>query len=392
MRFNCSPLNRVSWEITMRRILTFGSCLAVVAAVSMGVTSLRAQGRGAGGPGGPGGGDPWPGLKKLLAVADVQSGFHHDSISHALATVEQIGRKANAYATIIRTDSQLITKGQIAGHGRYEGRSVNARTLDFYDAIFMLPSGFGTMSEQQKKELLAYVHDEGKGLIVGHATGVAFTDWPEFGEMVGGYMDSEFNANARVIVEDPSFPGATAFGGNTFMFNDQHPVFKAPYARDKVHVIMRLDPESLDATNRARRPDGDFAVVWAKEYGKGRVFNVGWGHPDSTWDDPRFQTMMLEGIKWAMGVTKADVTPRPFPGKAASAPAKSEGGLPEGPGKEAVTRVCGSCHDVGQATSSRLNEKDWKDTIDLMVDRGATGSPDDFKNILAYLTKNFGPK
>ena len=184
-------------------------------------------------------------------MADVQSGFHHDSISHALATVEQIGRKANAYATMIRTDSQLITKGQIVGHGRYEGRGVNARTLDFYDAIFMLPSGFGTMSEQQKKELLAFVHDEGKGLIVGHATGVAFTDWPEFGEMVGGYMDSEFNANAKVIVEDPAFPGATAFGGNSFMFNDQHPVFKAPYSRDKVHVIMRLDPESLDAANRA---------------------------------------------------------------------------------------------------------------------------------------------
>ena len=147
-------------------------------------------------------------------MADVQSGFHHDSISHALATVEQIGRKANAYVTMIRTDSQLITKGQIIGKGRYEGRGVNARTLDYYDAIFMLPSGFGTMTEQQKKELLAFVHDEGKGLIVGHATGVAFTDWPEFAEMVGGYMDSEFNANAKIIVEDPAFPGAMAFGGD----------------------------------------------------------------------------------------------------------------------------------------------------------------------------------
>jgi type 1 glutamine amidotransferase len=117
-----------------------------------------------------------------------------------------------------------------------------------------------------------------------------------------------------VIVEDPKFPGADAFGLPTFMFNDQHPVFKAPYSRDKVHVIMRLDPESLDPTNRARRPDGDFPVVWAKQYGKGRVFNVGWGHPDATWDDPRFQKMMLEGIKWAMGMIPADVTPRPFPG------------------------------------------------------------------------------
>jgi len=375
----------------MRRKLESVRYLAVLAALAMSLSSMFAQGRGAGGPGGPGGGDPWPGLKKLLAVADVQSGFHHDSISHALATVEQIGRKANAYATMIRTDSQLITKGQIAGHGRYEGRGVNARTLDFYDAIFMLPSGFGTMNEQQRKELLAYVHDEGKGLIVGHATGVAFTDWPEFGEMVGGYMDSEFNANAKVIVEDPSFPGANAWGGNTFMFNDQHPVFKAPYSRDKVHVIMRLDPESLDAANRARRPDGDFAVVWAKEYGKGRVFNVGWGHPDSTWDDPHFQTMMVEGIKWALGVTKADVTPRPLPSVAAK-PQAANDPLPEGPGKAALVRVCGECHDVTQAVSKRLSESDWKDQIALMVDRGASASEDDLRTILAYLTKNYGPK
>ena len=109
----------------------------------------------------------------------------------------------------------------------------------------MLPSGYGTMTDEQKADLLAFVHDDGKGLIVGHATGVAFTNWPEFGEMVGGYMDGEFNADATIIVEDPKFPGADAFGLPTFMFNDQHPVFKAPYSRDKVHVIMRLDPSKL---------------------------------------------------------------------------------------------------------------------------------------------------
>ena len=213
-------LRRV-WEMNMRRLFLIGSFVAaLMVVVSLTTTSMLAQatppapqapGQGRGGQGQA---DPWPNSKKLLAVADVQSGFHHDSISHALATVEQIGRKANAYVTMIRTDSQLITKGQIIGKGRYEGRGVNARTLDYYDAIFMLPSGFGTMTEQQKKELLAFVHDEGKGLIVGHATGVAFTDWPEFAEMVGGYMDSEFNADAKIIVEDPAFPGAMAFGGD----------------------------------------------------------------------------------------------------------------------------------------------------------------------------------
>lgn len=273
------------------------------------------QAPGGRGQGGGPGADPWPGMKHLLAVADVQTGYHHDSISHGLATIEQMGRKSGVYSTMIRTDSQLITNTPIVGRDRYEGRGVNARVLPFYDAIFMLPSGFGTMSDQQKKDLLAFVHDEGKGLIVGHATGVAFTNWPEFAEMVGGYMDGEFLTNSKVIVEDPKFPGADAFGLEPFMFNEQHPVLKAPYSREKVRVIMRLDPSSLDEKNAARRPDGDFPQVWAVQYGKGRVFNTGWGHLDATWDDPRFQKMMLEGIKWAMGLTPGDATPRPFPGK-----------------------------------------------------------------------------
>ena len=256
--------------------------------------------------------DPWPDKPKLLAVADVLTGFHHDSISHALATVERIGRESGAYVTIIRTDSQLITKSPVAGQGRYEGRGVNARTLDFYDAIFLLPSGFGTMSDQQKQDLLSFVRDDGKGLVVGHAAGVAFTNWPEFGELMGGYMDSEFTADARVIVEDPAFPGADAFGLPSFTFNDQHPVFTDPYSRKDVRVILRLDPASLSDANRARRPDGDFPVAWARADGKGRVFNMGWGHPDTTWDDPRFQKLMLEAIRWAMGQTSADVTPRPL--------------------------------------------------------------------------------
>ena len=92
----------------MRRTLFVLSCLVVGVLLAASSQQLLAQqGRGGGGAGQP---DPWPGKKHLLAVADVQSGFHHDSISHALATVEQIGRQSDAYMTMIRTDSQLVTK------------------------------------------------------------------------------------------------------------------------------------------------------------------------------------------------------------------------------------------------------------------------------------------
>ena len=246
--------------------------------------------------------DPWAGKKKLLLIADVQSGFHHDSISHAAAVIERLGRESGAYMTMIRTDSQLVTKKQIVGVGaRYGGRPVNARTLDYYDAVFFLGSGEGTLSAEQKADLLSFVRDDGKGFIGGHAATIGFYDWPEYGELIGGVMDSEYPVSGmNVITDDMDFPGAAAFG-KTFFYPDQFPVLKAPYAPGKVHVIMRLDAAKMDATQKARRPDGDFPIVWTKPYGKGRVFSSSFGHPDATWDDPKVQKLYLEGIKWAIG-------------------------------------------------------------------------------------------
>lgn len=246
--------------------------------------------------------DPWAGRRKLLAVADVQTGYRHDSISHGLATVERLGRESGAFVTNIRTDSQLITRQPIIGQGaKYGGKKVNARDLRDYDALFLLPSGEGTLSAAQKADLLAFVHDDGKGLIIGHAGILGFYDWPEFGDLAGARLGGEFMGSVTVNVEDPGFPGADAFGTAPFAFTEQHPIMKEPYSRELVHVIMSIDPATVEPHQRGKRPDDDFPVVWTRSHGKGRVFNTGWGHLDATWDDPRFQQMMLEGIRWAMG-------------------------------------------------------------------------------------------
>ncbi len=247
--------------------------------------------------------DPWASKRRLLAVADVQTGYHHDSISHALATVERLGHESGAYVTNIRTDSQLITKQPLLGQGsKYQGKKVNARNLDHYDALFLLPSGEGTLTPQQKADLLTFVREDGKGLIVGHAGLLGFYDWPAFGELLGARMSGEFMGEVNVIVEQPGFPGADAFGGQSFSFPEQHPILTAPYSREIVEVILRLDPESVPLAWRAKRDDQDFPVVWTRRYGRGRVFHLSWGHHAATWDDLRFQMLVRKGIEWAMGI------------------------------------------------------------------------------------------
>lgn len=245
---------------------------------------------------------PWQGCRRLLAVADVQTGYHHGSISHALSSLEQLGRAEKAFVTELRTDSQLITRRPILGTGaKYGGKQVNARNLDDFGAMFLLPSGAGTLSAEQKADLLAFVHDDGKGLVVGHAATVAYFDWPEWAELIGGRLAGELDAKARILVEDPDFPGADSFGTPSFEFAEQHPILREPYDRTSCDVVMRLEPASIPASQRGRRDDGDYPVVWTRRYGAGRVVNIGWGHHEHTWDDPRFRRLVLGAVLWAFG-------------------------------------------------------------------------------------------
>ena len=109
-----------------------------------------------------------------------------------------------------------------------------------------------------------------------------------------------------VIVEDTDFPAVKHFP-KAFVIRDEHYQIR-DFSRDKIHILARLDASKLDLRNpRVHRTDGDFPVAWIKMYGKGRVFYSTLGHATESWDDPRLQKMYFEAIKWAMGLTKAEV-------------------------------------------------------------------------------------
>jgi uncharacterized protein len=233
--------------------------------------------------------------KKLLAIGEVK-GFQHDSVSHAFATIERLGRESGLFDTYIRTDTQLITKRHLEN---------NAKNLDYFDAVLFYTTGELDMDDQQKKDLLAFVQDDGKGFIGVHSAIDTFYKWPAYGDMTGGYFkDHPWGIfDAPVIVEDPSSPGMQGFSSE-FTFRDEIYQVK-DFSRNKVHVIARLDAGKLDLANPRvspeHRADKEFPVIWTKQYGKGRVYYSTFGHREETWDDPRMQKMYREAILWAMG-------------------------------------------------------------------------------------------
>jgi uncharacterized protein len=246
--------------------------------------------------------------KRLLAIGDVRTGYQHDSLSHALATIERLGRESGAYITYIRTDSQLLTKQPISAGER---KNINAKNLNYFDAIFYMGTGEGDLTKQQKADLLSFIKEDGKGFIGAHTGDDAYFTWPEFGEMIGGYFDNHPWGvfDAPVIVEDPDFPAMKPFP-SAFTIHDEIYQHKN-FSRDKVRVLARLDASKLDFSKpQIHRTDKDFPVAWAKMYGKGRVFFSTFGHTDESWDDPRVQKMYVEAIKWAMRLTGTDVASR----------------------------------------------------------------------------------
>jgi uncharacterized protein len=243
--------------------------------------------------------------KKHLLVIGEEKGYRHEAVSHAMATIERLGKETGLWDTTLRTDTEVLTKKKL---------EYNAKNLYDFDAVLFYTGGDLEMDTQQKADFISFIHDDGKGFIGVHSAAITFVDWPEYGDMIGGYYDEHpwLTFDAPIIVEDQNFPGMQQWP-HAFVLRDEIYQMRN-YSRDKVRVLMRLDVSKLDMKNKqVHRTDGDFAVTWAKMYGKGRVYYTTLGHVEANWDNPEFQQMMTEAIKWAMRLENADVTSRPLP-------------------------------------------------------------------------------
>jgi uncharacterized protein len=252
-------------------------------------------------------------LKHVLVIGQTK-GFEHDSISDAMAAVFNMGKESGLWDTMIRTDTELLTKKDM-------GRR-NAKNLNYFDLIiFASTTGELDLDDDQKKDILSFIHDDGKGFVGIHAALDTNYNWPEYGEMIGGWFDQHpwMTFNAPIVNEDPDFPAVRHFP-KSFVKYDEIYQPKA-WSRDKVNVLLSLDPNKLDYTNnpRVHRTDHDFAVAWSKMYGKGRVFYSTLGHTEESWDDPDVRKMYFEAIRWALWMTDGSTASHPRPASSAQA-------------------------------------------------------------------------
>ena len=245
-------------------------------------------------------------MRNLLFIGQAK-GYQHEAISTAMVTLYNLGRSSGLWNTVLRTDCTAITKKPL----KWE-----AKNLDAFDAIVFFTDGDLDMDMSQKEDLLSFVRDDGKGFIGIHSAAITFTSWPEYGQMLGGYFDGHpwGQFNAPLVVEDSKFPGMKSFPTTFTLFDEVYQI--KDFSRQNVRVLLSLDPDKIDLSRKGvRRTDKDFAVIWAKNYGRGRVLYNGLGHVQAVWERPDFQKMCLEMVQWSMGLIPGDATPRLKPEK-----------------------------------------------------------------------------
>ena len=237
--------------------------------------------------------------RKVLVWGHV---WTHQPNPYAEKALEALARKTGAFEAVISDDPRLLLADSL--------RQFDALVMNnIHEREPFLPDDFARLDRQQKaaakefdaavkQSILEYVRG-GKGLVGIHAATAALQDWPEYGDMMGGYYGGHIYQEVVIKPEDPKHPINACFGGKPFTIKDEIYISREPYSRKKVRVIASLDLSRME--DPQKRPDKDYAVSWVRACGKGRVFYTTLGHDAATYWNPVFLKHLLAGVQFAIG-------------------------------------------------------------------------------------------
>jgi type 1 glutamine amidotransferase len=242
-----------------------------------------------------------PHKPRKLLVLDlcVDGGYYHATIPDGNLALELIGKYTGAYVPTFSNDLDNLKYPKIKE----------------YDAVFLNSvEGELFLDPEVIHGLMRFVR-EGGGVAGLHATTFASVDVPEFGNLIGAQSGAhKYNGEPGTLrIDDPNSPLTQQFAGKDFDFFDEfyHFLPTGPYSREKLHILISLDPAKteLSANRYTTRPDNDYGMVWISSYGKGRVFNCALGHRPEFYEDARMEQLLLAATQFVLGDLQADTTP-----------------------------------------------------------------------------------
>ncbi|MBK1854638.1 ThuA domain-containing protein [Verrucomicrobiaceae bacterium 5K15] len=256
-----------------------------------------------------------PKQKRKMLVFCLTRGFHHASIGTGKIALKVMAEKTGAFEAVISDDLANFEPDKI--HGFDAICFMNTTKEVFSPSKKQLAKMSGQEKQaaaereaRLKKSLMDFIKS-GKGFVGIHAATDTFYQWPEYGDMIGGYFDGHpWRAKTQVSIKvedgEEEHPCCAHLDGKNLNFKEEIYQFKDPYDPKKLHILLRLDPKQTDISI-GKRKDNDYGVSWVKHHGKGRIFYSSLGHNHHIFENPKVLQHYLKGMQWALGDIEMEV-------------------------------------------------------------------------------------
>ncbi len=154
------------------------------------------------------------------------------------------------------------------------------------------------ITDDAKADFLARLK-EGKGLVVLHHAIASYQQWPEYSKIIGAHYFLEkatvegvekarstykHGMHFKIHVVDPSHP-VTRGVKDYEILDETYNLFDV--AKD-VHPLLTTD-----------EPESNKVIGWAKTYGPARVVYLQSGHDHFAYENPNYQQILRQAIRWA---------------------------------------------------------------------------------------------
>src|SRR3954451_6106050 len=211
--------------------------------------------------------------------------YKHSSLGPAEAAVIDYG-KAGGFDVTTR-------QGYKEEPAKLDMTFLTADYLAQFDGLMLMTNGNLPLTDAQKRAVVDYVRN-GKALIGVHCASLTLYDYPEFGEVLGGYYRRSIVPASAVgtkmgalKVEDRSHPATRMLGDSwsvaeefyqfgTAVWDASWPTeqisqvgrlhIPMAFSRDRVHVLLSLDTDKMDVSGLGPEvmKGGDYPQAWTR--------------------------------------------------------------------------------------------------------------------------------
>ncbi|HEY0662757.1 MAG TPA: ThuA domain-containing protein [Lysobacter sp.] len=218
---------------------------------------------------------PCAAAAERVLVFSKTTGFRHDSIPTAVATLQRLAKEA----------------GLVADHSEDAG-DFNPANLARYRVV-VFASTTGDVLDPAQQQALEDFMGRGGGFVGVHSAADTEYDWPWYGRLVGAYFLSHPPGLQSSHVQ-PERDGRLV--GTAWPIRDELYNYRSN-PRGQVQVVATVDERRYEGGTMG----ADHPITWCHAFAGGRSWYTGLGHDAVVYDDSDFLAQLQRGLRYAAG-------------------------------------------------------------------------------------------